>query len=166
MRLIIFHCRLLYPLLWTLLRVIPCDLCNTATQYFCNSCQNNFCLDCISKHISKFQSLSHRIVTFSERKIQLVLPACLEHHRKRCESYCKKCDVPVCWKCTSKGSHKWHVVENLTEKIELRKRVFEIKHKNLKQNLLLDTKVLKLMPQKPHFLWKRIWWKGKGKGVF
>lgn len=103
--------------------IIPCDLCNNATQYFCNSCQNNLCVDCISKHISKFQSLSHRIVTFSERKIQLVLPACLEHHGERCESYCKKCDVPVCLMCISKSPHKRHNVENLIKYIDLRKRV-------------------------------------------
>ena len=45
-------------------------------------------------------------------------------------------DVPVFLKCTSRGSHKRHDVENLTEKIELRKRVIENKTQKLETILI------------------------------
>ena len=45
-------------------------------------------------------------------------------------------DVPVFLKCTAKGSHKRHDVENLTEKIELRKRVIENKTQKLETKLI------------------------------
>ena len=68
---------------------------------------------------------------------------------ERCESYCKKCDVPVCLRCISEGSHKRHDVENLTAKIDLRKTVFENKTQEIKTKLIPRYKSLEADAEKP-----------------
>lgn len=55
---------------------------------------------------------------------------------ERCESYCKKCDVPVCLICISKSPHKRHNVENLIKYIDLRKRVIENETQEIESKLI------------------------------
>ena len=105
--------------------VIACDLCDKPTQQFCNSCQANLSDNCVNKHRDQFNSLSHDIVSFLDRKVQLVFPECQEHSGQRCEVNCKECDTPVGVKCIGLGPHKGHDVEELTETYE--KKLQEIK---------------------------------------
>ncbi|XP_062577975.1 E3 ubiquitin-protein ligase TRIM45-like [Saccostrea cucullata] len=84
--------------------VITCDLCDKPTKQFC---QVSLCVDCVSNHVDKHQSLTHDIVPFKSRKIQLVFPECEFHPHQRCEAHCQQCDVPVCIKCFL-SNHKGH----------------------------------------------------------
>ena len=95
--------------------VYTCYLCENATQQFCNSCQVNLCETCIKKHRYEFKSLPHDIVSFLDRKIQVVLPQCPEHTGQRCEANCKECNRPVCLKCIVSGPHIGHDIEELIE---------------------------------------------------
>ena len=94
---------------------ITCNLCNKPTQQFCNSCHVNLCSDCLSKRTDAFQSMSHEIAPFLDRKTKLVLPECKEQSGQRCEVNCKECNTPACLKCIASGTHKGHDVEELTE---------------------------------------------------
>ena len=95
--------------------VITCDLCNKPTQQFCNSCQVSLCDTCVKKHREDFSSLSHDIVPFLDRKIQLECPECHHHPGQRCGANCLKCSEPVCFKSVISGPHKGHEVEELTK---------------------------------------------------
>ena len=95
------------------------------TQQFCNSCQVSLCSDCFSKRTDAFQSMSHEIAPFLDRKTQLVFPACQEHFGQRCEVNCKECNKPICLKCIVSGTHKGHDVEELTETHE--NKIWKIK---------------------------------------
>ena len=116
--------------------VITCDLCDKATQQFCNSCQVNLCDACVKKHRNKFKSLTHEIVPFLERKIQFVFPECREHSGQRCEVSCKKCNEPVCIKCIGLGPHKGHDVEDLTETHEKKIRKIKSDTEEIKVNII------------------------------
>ncbi|XP_061186778.1 E3 ubiquitin-protein ligase TRIM45-like [Saccostrea echinata] len=110
--------------------VITCDLCDNATQVFCNKCQVSLWEECINKHVRNHKSLSHDIVPFKNRTIQLVFPECEFHDNQRCEAYCQRCGVPVCMKCviTSHNGHKMREIpKNINDKKkEIQKETFEI----------------------------------------
>lgn len=103
--------------------IIYCDDCEKPSKEFCNSCQVSLCKQCSTKHRDEFQSLSHDIVSFRDKKIQLVSPECHDHAGKRCEVYCKQCYTPVCALCLVE-SHKGHDGEKLTHET----RIKEIEH--------------------------------------
>lgn len=99
--------------------VQSCDLCDSPIQQFCNNCQVNSRVECLSKHVDKFQTLSHDKVHFRNRKIQLVCPEWQIHSGQRCEVFCHDCQTPVCVMCCI-GLHKGHHSVELN-KIILRK---------------------------------------------
>ncbi|XP_022308426.2 uncharacterized protein LOC111114428 [Crassostrea virginica] len=105
--------------------VITCDFCDKATQQFCNSCQVSLCETCVRKHRHELKAVSHDIVPFLERKIQLAFPLCRLHPGQRCEVHCKKCKTSICVKCLISGVHKEHGVEDLAERHECRRRQIE-----------------------------------------
>ena len=119
---------------------ITCDLCNKPTQQFCNSCQVSLCDTCVKKHREDFSSLSHDIVPFLDRKIQLECPECHHHPGQRCEANCLKCSEPVCFKCVISGPHKGHEVEELTKT-----------HENIKQTRNVSEKSMSPMVQNSCF---------------
>ncbi|XP_061186764.1 uncharacterized protein LOC133194879 [Saccostrea echinata] len=83
------------PISWAH-EVIKCNLCDKATQQFCNNCQVSLCVNCINKHVDNFNSLTHEIVPFKNRKNQIVFPECDFQSEQRCEAHCQKCDVSEC----------------------------------------------------------------------
>lgn len=85
--------------------VITCSLCENPTTQYCNDCQVNLCVDCVSAHIEALQSMPHYVVSFKNRKIRLVYPSCLIHLGHRCEAMCQQCQTQVCIKCCF-GPHK------------------------------------------------------------
>ncbi|XP_061186407.1 uncharacterized protein LOC133194471 [Saccostrea echinata] len=117
------------PISWAQ-HVITCDLCDKPTQQFCNNCQVNLCVDCVSKHVDKQQFLTHDIVPYTKRNIQLVFQECEFHPHLRCQAHCQQCDVPVCIKCFL-CNHKGHDVVGLSNIVvnkrkEIEKEVKEI----------------------------------------
>ncbi|XP_061169566.1 uncharacterized protein LOC133178929 [Saccostrea echinata] len=100
--------------------VITCDLCDNPTQQYCNNCQVNLCVDCVSKHVDILKSSTHDIVPFMKRKIQLVFPECTSHPHQRCEGHCQQCDVPVCFKCLT-GPHNKHDVTDMADIVAMTK---------------------------------------------
>ncbi|XP_048752263.2 uncharacterized protein LOC125663883 [Ostrea edulis] len=115
--------------------IITCDLCDNPTQQFCNSCQVSLCVDCVSKHVEKFKSLTHDIVPFTKRKIKLVFPDCKIHPNERCEAHCKKCDVPVCLKCML-GPHNGHKYEDMSDIFNKKKKEIEKETREIESTII------------------------------
>lgn len=102
--------------------IINCSLCENSTTQYCNDCQVNFCVDCVSVHIAMFQSASHYIVSFKNREVHLVYPFCLIHLSHRCEAVCQQCQTQVCIKCCI-DTHKNHnvkVISKIVEEVKFR----------------------------------------------
>ncbi|XP_022304288.2 uncharacterized protein LOC111111540 [Crassostrea virginica] len=115
---------------------VTCDLCDNPTQQFCNSCQVSLCDTCVKKHREDFSSLSHDIVPFLDRKIQLVCPECQHHPGQRCEANCLRCSVPVCFKCVISGPHEKHKLEELTKTHEKRTQRIAVDTDEIKSELI------------------------------
>lgn len=131
--------------------VIICHLCDKPAQRFCNNCQANLCLGCVSKHIHDHESLGHDIVSFTNRKIRLVFNECEIHPGQRCEVHCQQCHTPVCVMCIL-GKHKNHEAVDLSSIVENKKKMIEeeieeieakivpkFKKRNAELNALIDT---------------------------
>lgn len=120
-----------------------CHLCGKSSIEFCNSCQLNLCVNCVSKHVDKFQSLSHDIVPFKNRKIHWVFPECKFHQGQRCEVHCQDCQTPICIKCCI-GAHKHHDASEIVEVVEIkqqeiRKDIEEIETKLIPEYKKINT---------------------------
>ena len=115
--------------------VITCDICKQPAKLFCNSCQDCLCDDCVRKHKSEFQSLSHDIIPLLERKLKLRFPNCQEHTGRKCEAHCQECHTPVCIKCLTQV-HKGHDAEELTLETRLQEMQIEANELN---NVVIPT---------------------------
>lgn len=114
---------------------IICDHCYTSAQQFCNGCQVNLCIVCISKHVEKLPYMSHDIVPFRNWKIQIVFPLCKFHPGQRCEVQCKKCQTPICIMCCI-GYHKRHSAIELVEFFEMKKQEIQTETREIEDSLI------------------------------
>lgn len=114
---------------------IICDHCHMSAQQFCNGCQVNLCVVCISKHVEKLPYASHDIVPFRNRKTQIVFPLCKFHPSQRCEVHCKKCQTPICNMCCI-GYHKRHSAVELVEFFETKKQEIQMETREIENSLI------------------------------
>eukprot|EP00105_Crassostrea_gigas_P007410 XP_011421640.1 PREDICTED: uncharacterized protein LOC105324280 [Crassostrea gigas] len=115
--------------------IITCSLCENPTKQYCNDCQVNLCVDCVSPHIEAFQSVPHYIVSFKNRKIRLVYPSCLIHLGHRCEAMCQQCQIQVCIKCCI-GPHKNHNLKAIAKIVEKLKLNIQNETEEIRNNLI------------------------------
>ncbi|XP_062599029.1 NF-kappa-B essential modulator-like [Saccostrea cucullata] len=94
--------------------LVTCDLCNNPTQQFCNNCQVNLCVSCISKHVNILKSIKHEIVPFKNKKTNAVFLECKRHCHQRCVASCQQCNVPVCIKCVI-SAHELHNLHEMPQ---------------------------------------------------
>lgn len=133
---------------------IGCVLCDMPSQQFCNNCQINLCVDCISNHVDSFKSVSHDIVLLKNRKTQLKYHECKFHYGQLCEANCQSCHTPVCMECLLADLHRDHNVVKLIKIVEEKSMKSTRKLKKLKQRLSLNirqpTLLLKIKYSKLH----------------
>ncbi|XP_048740317.2 uncharacterized protein LOC125654400 [Ostrea edulis] len=113
--------------------IITCDLCAKPTRKFCNNCQVSLCVECVSKHVDKLDSLPHDIVPFKDRKVPF--PECEFHSNQRCEAHCQQCDVPVCLKCML-GPHNGHKVKDMPENFNDKEKELEEETKEIESRII------------------------------
>lgn len=119
--------------------VISCNVCKNPTQQFCNSCQVSLCVKCVPKHVDDEQSMSHDIVHFRNRKVQLVFTECEFHEGQRCEAQCQQCNIPICIKCCI-GPHKNHDAVDIDELVERKKQEIQKDTDEIEAKILTDCK--------------------------
>lgn len=119
--------------------VISCNVCKNPTQQFCNSCQVNLCVKCVPKHVDDKQSMSHDIVHFRNRRVQLVFTECEFHEGQRCEAQCQQCNIPICIKCCI-GPHKNHDAVDIAELVERKKQEIQKDTDEIEEQILTDCK--------------------------
>lgn len=115
---------------------IGCVLCDMPSQQFCNNCQINLCVDCISNHVDSFKSVSHDIVHLKNRKTQLKYHECKFHYGQLCEANCQSCHTPVCMECLLADLHRDHNVVKLIKIVE------EKRHEIDKETEEIETKII------------------------
>lgn len=91
---------------------VECENCEKPGKYFCNPCQSKLCDECVSPHLKLKSAKGHEIVEYHKRKD--ANNCCAEHPEFDCHVFCKSCNLPICFICTS-TKHKPHDMEELSE---------------------------------------------------
>lgn len=91
---------------------VECENCEKPGKYFCNPCQSKLCDECVSPHLKLKSAKGHEIVEYHKRKD--ANNCCAEHPDFDCHVFCKSCNLPICFICTS-TKHKPHDMEELSE---------------------------------------------------
>ncbi|XP_062567376.1 uncharacterized protein LOC134229639 [Saccostrea cucullata] len=116
--------------------VLRCDLCETeVVQMHCDTCLVNLCTACVGKHMVSDQSKKHEVVPFKLRKSTPLYPGCTTHSKKRCEMYCKQCDIPVCNTCIASHQHLGHKFITLLQILDEKKNKISKEHTELKETI-------------------------------
>ncbi|XP_052681111.1 uncharacterized protein LOC128161759 [Crassostrea angulata] len=115
---------------------IGCLLCDMPSQQFCNNCQINLCVDCISIHVDTFKSVSHDIVHLKNKTTRLKYCECKFHYGQLCEANCQSCHTPVCIECLLSDLHRDHNVIKLIKIVEEKRQEIE------KETEEIETKII------------------------
>lgn len=123
--------------------VARCHRCETPEpSLHCDICDKHLCKNCEEKHIGD-KPQKHKVVPFKKRMIR---PKCQKHSFKKCELYCKPCDIPLCVSCVSSEEHKQHEIVDIL--------IYEKNKKNVSQTNLQESKITtypKKQEKKPSF---------------
>lgn len=123
--------------------VARCHRCETPEpSLHCDICDKHLCKKCEEKHIGD-KPQKHKVVPFKKRMIR---PKCQKHSFKKCELYCKPCDIPLCVSCVSSEEHKQHEIVDIL--------IYKKNKKNVSQTNLQESKITtypKKQEKKPSF---------------
>ncbi|XP_062581862.1 uncharacterized protein LOC134243633, partial [Saccostrea cucullata] len=82
-------------------KVRQCSECKGNTEYFCNTCKQDLCLQCKERHVINPNIEHHDLVLYREKYKSLTKQErCERHPDKLYDRYCLSCEVPVCVQCT------------------------------------------------------------------
>lgn len=102
---------------------VYCDLCETTlVQMHCDTCLINLCTACVGEHKIIDESRGHQVVRFQSKRSDQYPNKCLSHSEKRCNKFCKQCQIPVCLLCISSGCHFNHKIVDMQQIFEIRKK--------------------------------------------
>lgn len=87
--------------------------CKKYFLFFCNQCHKPMCEPCRDKHLKRFETKNHIVVSYNQRKHQLPVEKCKIHPSKILDIHCKECNVNLCTKCCTLHSHRGHTFIDL-----------------------------------------------------
>ncbi|XP_062591447.1 uncharacterized protein LOC134252926 [Saccostrea cucullata] len=86
-------------------KIRQCSQCQGDTEYYCNTCKHDLCLECKERHVTNFLTKHHKVPLYKALTKQ-----CKIHQCSQCqgdtEYYCYTCKHDLCKQCKKK-----HVVD-------------------------------------------------------
>ena len=98
---------------------VECDLCREPVTFFCRQCVLSLCDDCVPVHLRVKCKYGHDVVDFASKDAE-ESNFCESHPERKCSTYCKTCDVPICLQCAA-IVHKLHDIFELSDERKLLK---------------------------------------------
>ena len=89
-----------------------CSQCPGNTEYFCHSCQKEFCNYCKERHVIDLDSSNHEVTIYKGRFNHYIHEKCIRHPLQVLDKYCESCVIPICLQCTE---HRRHHLLDITE---------------------------------------------------
>ncbi|XP_061171136.1 uncharacterized protein LOC133180685 [Saccostrea echinata] len=88
-------------------KVRQCSQCQLDTEFYCNTCKHDLCLQCKERHVIDLDTMYHDVVVFREKHDYIQKQeTCVRHTDKSYRKYCQSCELPVCVKCIGHRKHK------------------------------------------------------------
>ncbi|XP_062612805.1 E3 ubiquitin-protein ligase TRIM45-like, partial [Saccostrea cucullata] len=87
-------------------KVKQCSQCQWGTEFYCNTCKHDLCLQCKEKHVINLDTIYHDVIIYREKfKYIPKQEICARHPEKIYEMFCHSCELPVCFQCKEHRNH-------------------------------------------------------------
>ncbi|XP_056003830.1 uncharacterized protein LOC125672861 [Ostrea edulis] len=91
----------------TQLKVRQCSQCQGDTEFYCNTCKRDLCLQCKEKHVIDLHIKHHDVVIYREKFNYIPRQEiCVRHPDRFYEMFCQSCELSVCFRCLEHRKHQ------------------------------------------------------------
>ncbi|XP_061171040.1 uncharacterized protein LOC133180579 [Saccostrea echinata] len=81
-------------------KVRQCFQCQGDTEFYCNTCKRDLCLQCKEKHVVDLDTNYHDVVIYREKFGNISKQeTCLRHQDRVYKLFCHSCNLPFCFGC-------------------------------------------------------------------
>ena len=97
-----------------------CNDCLTAeAEFWCDTCNNNYCSDCCADVHKRRAFSNHRTTTIKEKLFATV--RCQIHHGQTVKYWCHTCEALICLDCLmlEHKNHKCALIETVAKDVSI-----------------------------------------------
>ncbi|XP_056016078.1 uncharacterized protein LOC125677337 isoform X2 [Ostrea edulis] len=124
----------------TQLKVRQCSQCQGDTEFYCNTCKRDLCLQCKEKHVIDLDTIYHDVVIYREKfKCVPLQETCVRHPNRKYRMFCDQCNYSVCKHCTD---HRTHALVDLRTAYQTKRQQHREIIDNIRSQTLYNCRVL------------------------
>ncbi|XP_061186200.1 uncharacterized protein LOC133194211 [Saccostrea echinata] len=109
-------------------KVRQCSQCLEDTEFYCNTCKHDLCIQCKERHVTDSPTKYHKVVFYKAHRNEKSLTkqytiyhdvviyrekykyttkeeSCVRHPDRNYEMFCLSCELPVCFQCKEHIKH-------------------------------------------------------------
>ncbi|XP_056007514.1 uncharacterized protein LOC130050808 [Ostrea edulis] len=117
-----------------------CSQCQGDTEFYCNTCKRDLCLQCKDKHVNDLDTIYHDVVIYREKfKYVPLRETCVRHPNRKYKMFCDQCNYSVCKRCTD---HRTHALVDLRTAYQTKRQQHREIIDNIRSETLYNCRVL------------------------
>ncbi|XP_056007452.1 uncharacterized protein LOC125653150 isoform X3 [Ostrea edulis] len=117
-----------------------CSQCQGDTEFYCNTCKRDMCLQCKEKHVDDLDTIYHDVVIYREKFNCFPLrETCVRHPKRKYRMFCDQCNYSVCKRCTD---HRTHTLVDLRTAYQTKRQQHREIIDNIRSETLYNCRVL------------------------
>ncbi|XP_056007475.1 uncharacterized protein LOC125672635 [Ostrea edulis] len=117
-----------------------CSQCQGDTEFYCNTCKRDLCLQCKEKHVNDLDTIYHDVVIYREKFNCFPLrETCVRHPKRKYRMFCDQCNYSVCKCCTD---HRTHALVDLRTAYQTKRQQHREIIDNIRSETLYNCRVL------------------------
>ncbi|XP_056007448.1 uncharacterized protein LOC125653150 isoform X2 [Ostrea edulis] len=117
-----------------------CSQCQGDTEFYCNTCKRDLCLQCKEKHVIDLDTIYHDVVIYREKFNCFPLrETCVRHPKRKYRMFCDQCNYSVCKRCTD---HRTHALVDLRTAYQTKRQQHREIIDNIRSETLYNCRVL------------------------
>ncbi|XP_056003839.1 uncharacterized protein LOC130046480 [Ostrea edulis] len=126
--------------LGTQLKVRQCSQCQGDTEFYCNTCKRDLCLQCKEKHVIDLHTKNHDVVIYREKFNYIPRQEiCVRHPDRFYEMFCQSCELSVCFRCLE---HRKHQILDIRTAYQTKRQQHREIIDNIRSETLYNCRVL------------------------
>ncbi|XP_056007569.1 uncharacterized protein LOC125666209 isoform X1 [Ostrea edulis] len=117
-----------------------CSQCQGDTEFYCNTCKRDLCLQCKEKHAIDLDTIYHDVVIYREKFNYISRQEiCVRHPKRKYRMFCDQCNYSVCKRCTD---HRTHALVDLRTAYQTKRQQHREIIENIRSETLYNCRVL------------------------
>ncbi|XP_062611194.1 uncharacterized protein LOC134273041 [Saccostrea cucullata] len=114
-------------------KVWQCFQCQGDTEFYCNTCKHDLCLQCKERHVIDLDTMYHDVVIYRDKYYHITKQETCERHPDMFyQKYCHSCKLPICFQCTE---HRYHQILDIRTAYITNRQ----KHRSIIQSIRSET---------------------------